>query len=141
MEKTTIDLCEMADRTIYRVDSQHHEMSGYVEVHSLFFNYVQKPLSENKATHQPHDPKLEKYLQRRHFLFKKFDEGIHYDEQSLYSIVGEDISLHINKRLKQLNVCKVCEPFCGVGGIAVHLADNFVEYVVNDIDSNKLRML
>ena len=40
MEKTTIDLCEMADRTIYRVDSQHHEMSGYVEVHSLFFNYV-----------------------------------------------------------------------------------------------------
>ena len=40
MEKTTISLCEMVDKTIYRVESEHHKMTGYVEAQSLFFNYV-----------------------------------------------------------------------------------------------------
>lgn len=33
------------------------------------------------------------------------------------------------------------EPFCGVGGIAVHLSHYFPEYVVNDIDPTKIDML
>lgn len=36
---------------------------------------------------------------------------------------------------------RIFEPFCGVGGIAIHLADAFEEYIVNDIDPEKLSML
>ena len=40
-----------------------------------------------------------------------------------------------------MSVKKIFEPFCGVGGIAVHLCDHFEEYIVNDIDTSKVRML
>ncbi len=33
------------------------------------------------------------------------------------------------------------EPFCGVGGIAIHLCDQFKTYYVNDIDPEKMKML
>jgi tRNA G10 N-methylase Trm11 len=36
---------------------------------------------------------------------------------------------------------KIFEPFCGVGGIAIHIGDQFSEYIINDIDRNKIRML
>lgn len=38
-------------------------------------------------------------------------------------------------------MARIFEPFCGVGGIAIHLADGFQEYIVNDIDGGKLAML
>jgi tRNA G10 N-methylase Trm11 len=44
-------------------------------------------------------------------------------------------------RFKQKKVKKIFEPFCGVGGIAVHLCDSFEEYIVNDIDEDKIDML
>lgn len=51
------------------------------------------------------------------------------------------MSHHLLKRLKKYGVNKVCEPFCGVGGIAVHLGDQFTEYIVNDLDEEKISML
>ena len=33
------------------------------------------------------------------------------------------------------------EPFCGVGGLAIHLCDGFQQYYVNDIDEEKINML
>jgi tRNA G10 N-methylase Trm11 len=49
--------------------------------------------------------------------------------------------MYLCERLKYYGVKKLFEPFCGVGGIAVHAAGNFEQFVVNDIDENKIRML
>lgn len=43
--------------------------------------------------------------------------------------------------MKSAGFKKICEPFAGVGGIAVHLAGDFEQYVVNDIDKNKINKL
>ena len=40
-----------------------------------------------------------------------------------------------------MGIKKIFEPFSGVGGIAIHLCEHFEEYIVNDLDPNKLRML
>lgn len=70
-------------------------------------------------------PHLGSYLKRRQFLFSKFDEGIQYDEESLYSIIPESVSLYLKHRFKNSGIRKICEPFSGVGGVAVHLCDAF----------------
>ena len=82
-----------------------------------------------------------RYFNKRHFLFSKFDKGIHIDTESWYSVIPEPVALYLLQRMKQNKVVRVFEPFCGVGGIAVHLAGNFQEYVANDIDTDKLDML
>ena len=56
-------------------------------------------------------------------------------------MIPEPVSLYLLSRLKSKRLNRVFEPFSGIGGIAIHLADSFDEYVVNDIDVNKLKML
>lgn len=70
-------------------------------------------------------PKLYRYFNKRHFLFSRFDEGIHIDTESWYSAIPEPVALYLLQRMKQNKVTRIFEPFCGVGGIAVHLAGNF----------------
>ena len=53
-------------------------------------------------------PYLAPYLKRRQFLFSKFDEGIQYDEESLYSIIPEAVSLYLKERFKKCGVKKIC---------------------------------
>ena len=84
---------------------------------------------------------IEKYFARRTFFFSKFEQGIQLDQESWYSVIPEPVSYHLEKRLKQANIKKVFEPFCGVGGIAIHIADKFEEYIINDIDRKKIKML
>lgn len=43
--------------------------------------------------------------------------------------------------MKEKKINKIFEPFCGIGGIAIHLCNSFAEYIVNDIDENKIKML
>lgn len=56
-------------------------------------------------------------------------------------MIPEAVSLHLLTRLIKSGVNKCFEPFCGVGGIAVHFAGSIEEYTVNDIDPAKVRML
>lgn len=55
--------------------------------------------------HEKETPKIElkkkirKFYHKRHFLFKKFDEGIKLDEESWYSVVPEDIAKYITDRV------------------------------------------
>ena len=51
------------------------------------------------------------------------------------------VSHYLKKRFLSTGVKKIFEPFSGIGGIAIHLCEHFDEYIVNDIDPNKLRML
>jgi trimethylguanosine synthase len=67
-------------------------------------------------------------------LFSKFEEGIEIDEESWYSVIPEQVALHLKERLKHKKITKIFEPFSGIGGIAIHLCDSFQEYIVNDID-------
>lgn len=66
-----------------------------------------------------------RYFNKRHFLFSKFDQGIKIDEESWYSVIPEPVALHLLNRLRKGKIRKVFEPFCGVGGIAVHLSGHF----------------
>lgn len=43
--------------------------------------------------------------------------------------------------MKYSGVKKLLEPFCGAGGISVHAAGRFEHFMVNDIDSSKIKML
>lgn len=84
---------------------------------------------------------LFRYFNKRNFLFSRFEQGIAIDEESWYSVIPEAVSHYLRQRFKNTGVKKIFEPFSGVGGIAIHLCDHFEEYIVNDIDPNKLRML
>lgn len=43
--------------------------------------------------------KIRKFYEKRHFLFKKFDQGIKLDEESWYSVVPEDMGVYISQRI------------------------------------------
>jgi len=47
------------------------------------------------------------------------------DEESWYSIIPEDVSLYLKEKFLSKNIKRVFEPFCGIGGIAIHLCDSF----------------
>lgn len=66
-----------------------------------------------------------KYYTKRHFFFSRYDEGIELDRESWYSVVAEPISKYLLGRIQETGFKKVFEPFCGVGGIAVHLSPYF----------------
>ncbi len=79
---------------------------------------------------------VRRFYKRRHFLFKKYSQGIQLDEESWYSVIPEVsfifltilikcISKHIadkiyakSKELKMENP-KVIDGFCGSGGLAI----------------------
>jgi site-specific DNA-adenine methylase len=42
--------------------------------------------------------------------------------------------MYLLQRFKAKKINRIFEPFCGIGGIAIHLSDSFAEYIVNDID-------
>ena len=98
-------------------------MTAYFEVHSQKFEcHDNTQLTPRLAqTAKYYSLHARRYLKRRNFLFKKFDEGIKFDQESLYSIIPEEVSNYLKGRLKAYGAKKICEPFCGVGGIAVHL--------------------
>ncbi len=56
-------------------------------------------------------------------------------------MIPEPVSHYLCQRLKEAKITKVFEPFCGVGGIAIHISDQFTEYIINDIDKQKIKML
>lgn len=85
--------------------------------------------------------KLYRYFNKRNYLFSKFEQGIEIDEESWYSVIPEAVSIYLRERFREKKVKRIFEPFSGIGGIAIHLCDSFEEYIVNDIDPHKIKML
>lgn len=86
------------------------------------------------------DKAIKKYYIRRFFLFSKFGDGIQLDRESWYSVVAESISLQLKERLmtSKMKLQTIFEPFCGVGGVTVHLSCLAQKYIANDLDPTKL---
>ncbi|CAK80457.1 unnamed protein product (macronuclear) [Paramecium tetraurelia] len=78
---------------------------------------------------------IQKFYRKRFFLFKKFNEGIQLDEESWYSVIPEEMSIHIANKLKASSPdSDVIDGFCGSGGLAIQLAKCFKTVICIDID-------
>ncbi|CAD8194045.1 unnamed protein product [Paramecium octaurelia] len=91
--------------------------------------------------------KIRKFYHKRHFLFKKFDEGIVLDEESWYSVVPEEVASYVAERLhkriidQKIPIKQVIDGFCGSGGLAIQLASKFDNLLCIDLDPVKLKNL
>ncbi|CAD8061648.1 unnamed protein product [Paramecium primaurelia] len=82
---------------------------------------------------------IQKFYRKRFFLFKKFNEGIQLDEESWYSVIPEEMSIHIANKLKASSPdSDVIDGFCGSGGLAIQLAKCFKTVICIDIDPIKI---
>ncbi|MDR3425492.1 MAG: methyltransferase domain-containing protein [Alphaproteobacteria bacterium] len=79
----------------------------------------------------------QKYWERRHSLFSKWDEGVLSDEEGLYSVKPEAFALEI---AQTLSGSLVLDAFCGIGGSAIGFARRGKRVVSVDCDANRLRM-
>lgn len=128
---------------ILREDDHRLRSSSYLQIraHDFEFGNYNHGTKEMKEKYKI-GKDLYRYFNKRNFLFSKFEQGIAIDVESWYSVIPEPVSLFLRERFtKSKKIRKIFEPFCGVGGIAVHLCDSFEEYVVNDIDTSKIHML
>lgn len=97
---------------------------------------------EKTAPTIPLKKKIRKFFHRRHFLFKRFDEGIQLDEESWYSVIPEEMGRYIAERLwKKKPQGKIIDGFCGSGGLAIQLALKFSEVLCVDLDPKKIENL
>lgn len=85
----------------------------------------------------PFGPATQRYWDRRHGLFSRFDEGIQIDEEGLYSVKPEAIARHIGERLRGE---VALDAFCGVGGSAIGLARAGKRVIAVDTDPRRLAM-
>ncbi len=80
---------------------------------------------------------VQRYSERRHRLFSKFDDGIQMDQESLYSVKPEEAALQIAERTKGKTVL---DAFCGVGGSAIGFARAGKEVLAIDINPSRIEM-
>ena len=85
----------------------------------------------------PFGEKLQKYWDRRYFLFSRFDEGILIDEEGLYSVKPEKSALKIGEIIPG---DIVLDAFCGIGGSAIGLARAGKKVITVDIDKDRIDM-
>lgn len=80
---------------------------------------------------------LQKYWDRRHSLFHRFDEGIQVDAEGLYSAKPEESALRI---AEALGGRVVLDAFCGVGGSAIGFARHGSRVLSVDTEATRLEM-
>ncbi|VDQ07072.1 unnamed protein product [Trichobilharzia regenti] len=76
------------------------------------------------------DPSMEKYWAQRYRLFSRFDYGVEFDSDALFSATPEVIAAHQAKRIYRAlstssfvnGSCTVLDIFCGTGSNAIQLA-------------------
>jgi tRNA G26 N,N-dimethylase Trm1 len=142
MEINPLLIEQLPEQQILREDDHLLRTSCYFQIHPCNFKFSQYDHGTPEMKEKYHITKLLfRYFNKRNFLFSRFEQGIAIDEESWYSVIPEAVSHYLRQRFKSIGVKKIFEPFSGVGGIAIHLCDHFEEYIVNDIDPNKLKML
>lgn len=85
----------------------------------------------------PFGSSLQKYWDRRHTLFARFDEGIQIDGEGLYSVCPEDVALAIAERVRSSTVF---DAFGGVGGNSIAFARKGKIVWFTDINAERVRM-
>jgi trimethylguanosine synthase len=85
----------------------------------------------------PFGERTQKYWDRRHDLFSKWDEGIVTDEEGLFSVKPEKFSFEIAQLLEGR---VVLDAFCGIGGSAIGFARCGKRVISVDIDARRLSM-
>ncbi len=83
----------------------------------------------------PFGPATQKYWNRRHQYFDKFDDGIETDAEGLYSVVPQEVGAQQAALLKS---SKVVDGFAGIGGNTIAFA--FAGKHVVAIDANETRL-
>lgn len=62
------------------------------------------------------------------------------DEESWYSVIPEDMSVHISEKLLNAHPnAHIIDGFCGSGGLAIQLAQRFKNVTCIDIDPIKIK--
>ncbi len=88
---------------------------------------------------------VRKYINRRRFLFSRFDEGIQLDEESWYSVVAESIAKDVAAQLLasygEDRHLKIIDGFCGAGGLSIQLATIFQHIISIELDPVKTKYL
>lgn len=67
----------------------------------------------------PFGPEMQKYWDRRYDLFSRWDHGISFDKEALFSIKPEAAACQIVARI---DAAQIIDPMCGVGGIVIAAA-------------------
>lgn len=82
---------------------------------------------------------IDRYWDKRYFLFERFDQGIKLDEQSWYSVTPQAVADYISSKVNVKST--ILDAFCGAGGDALKLAMVCDRVIANDIDYNKITCL
>lgn len=85
----------------------------------------------------PFGQHTQKYWDRRHELFSKWDDGVETDEVGLYSVKPERFALEIGRRLSGRIIL---DAFCGIGGSAIGFARCGKRVIAVDVDRDRLSM-
>jgi trimethylguanosine synthase len=89
------------------------------------------------SNENPFEPELEKYWKRRYDLFEKWDDGIAFDRDAIFSIKPEALAIEAIAMTKAPTVVDV---MCGVGGIAIAAARLGRKVIASDISSSCVDM-
>ena len=81
---------------------------------------------------------VRKYYTHRYHLFSRWDSGIQYDEEGLFSVTPECLALYTAIRCS-CNV--VVDAFAGIGGNSIQLARTCRRVISIDINMDRLHML
>ena len=90
------------------------------------------PLSQS-----PFSAHTQKYWERRHTLFARWDEGIATDEEGLFSVKPEAFALETAHALHG-NI--ILDAFCGIGGSAIGFTRAGKQVLSVDLHAGRLKM-
>ncbi|KAH9283029.1 Trimethylguanosine synthase [Echinococcus granulosus] len=88
---------------------------------------------------------VEKYWAQRYRLFSRFDSGIQFDREGLFSVTPEVIAVHHARRLANIlggppSSHTVLDLFTGIGGSCIQLAVVGFNVVTVDVSESMLQM-
>ncbi len=85
----------------------------------------------------PFGPELQKYWDKRHEYFNRFDDGIQIDKEGLYSVTPEKIAQDIALRFRG---AFVLDGFAGTGSNAIAFAQHAKRVVSVELDAERLQI-
>ncbi|VDM34456.1 unnamed protein product [Hydatigera taeniaeformis] len=105
----------------------------------------QKPPPEHLYEDEATVSSVEKYWAQRYRLFSRFDSGIQFNREGLFSVTPEVIAVHHARRLANMldgppSSHTVLDLFTGIGGNCIQLAVVGFNVVTVDISESMLQM-
>ena len=108
--------------------------SSHLPRQSLLHILINEPIQSTHVLSRS----VRKYYHFRHHLFSRWDWGIQFDEEGLFSITPECLALHTAIRCS----CGVAiDAFAGIGGNTIQLARTCRRVISIELNEQRLRML